>query len=281
MKIAITGAAGLFGHALVKIFGERHTVTPLTHQDVDITCEDAVEASLAKIKPDVVIHAAAIPNPDVCEENPARAYAVNVHGTRYITSAARKIGACTAYISTDAVFDGQKTTPYTENDPTGPATVYGRTKLRSEQIIQAAGEGWIFRVSVLFGPGKENFVDKGLRSVAAGKPYVVASDQVGNATYTIDAAQTIREIIEAGRYGIYHVANSGACTRLELARRAAEMAGIDSARITGKPLREMGRPAKRLAYSVMDCPALERAGIAPLRHWTEALAEYISSDLVI
>lgn len=278
MKIAITGAAGLFGHALVRVFGERHTVAPLTHQDVDITCEDAVEAVLVKTKPDVVIHAAAIPNPDVCEENPARAYAVNVHGTRYMAAAARRVGARVAYISTDAVFDGHKTTPYTEDDPTGPATVYGRTKLRSEQIIQAAGESWIFRVSVLFGPGKENSVDKGLRSAAAGKPYVVASDQMGNATYTLDAARTMREIIEAGRYGLYHVANSGACTRIELVRRAAEMAGIDPARITGKPLREMGRPAKRLPYSVMDCRALERAGLPPLRSWTEALAEYISSD---
>lgn len=278
MKIAITGAGGLFGYALVKVFGERHAVSPLTHRDLDITCEDAVQAVLAGIRPEVVIHAAAIPNPDVCEENPARAYAVNVHGTRHIVSAARRQGARAAYVSTDAVFDGRKTSPYTEDDPTGPATVYGRTKLLSERAVHAAGESWILRVSVLFGPGKENFVEKGLRSAAAGKPYVAASDQLGNATYTMDAARAMREIIEAGRTGLYHVANSGACTRLDLARRAAEIAGIDPARITGKPLGEMGRPAKRLPYSVMDCRALERAGFAPLRPWTEALAAYISSD---
>lgn len=276
MKVAITGAAGLFGHALVKVFGESHTVFPLTHQNVDITCEDAVDAVLAKIKPDVVVHAAAIPNPDVCEENPALAYAVNVHGTRYIVSAALRAGARVAYISTDAVFDGQKTSPYVESDPPAPATVYGRTKLRAEGITRAAGEGWVFRVSVLFGPGKENFVEKGLRRAAAGEPYVVAADQVGNATYTIDAAQKIREVIEARRYGLYHVANAGFCTRLELARQAAQWAGIDPARITGKPLKEMGRPAKRLPYSVMDCAALERAGFPPLRPWTEALKEYAS-----
>ncbi|MGH9352877.1 MAG: dTDP-4-dehydrorhamnose reductase [Terriglobia bacterium] len=281
MKVAITGAAGLFGHALVQVFGERHTVCPLSHEDMDVTREDEVDAVIARIKPDVVVHAAAIPNPDVCEENPARAYAVNVHGTRYLAAAARRAGARVAVISTDAVFDGQKTSPYTESDPPAPATVYGRTKLRAENITRAAEEWWIFRVSVLFGPGKENFVEKGLRRVAADEPYVVAADQLGNATYTIDAARKIREVIEAQRFGLYHVANSGSCTRLELARHAAELAGLDPAGITGKPLNQMGRPAKRLPYSVMNCAALERAGFSLLRPWTEALEgyleEYVSS----
>ncbi|MGH9400528.1 MAG: dTDP-4-dehydrorhamnose reductase [Terriglobia bacterium] len=275
MKVAITGAAGLFGRALVQVFGERHAVSPLAHEDLDITREDEVEAVLSKIKPDVVVHAAAIPNPDVCEENPARAYAVNVHGTRYVAAAARRAGARMATISTDAVFNGQKTSPYIESDSPAPETVYGRTKWRSEIITEAANEWWIFRVSVLFGPGKENFVEKGLRRIAAGEPYVVAADQTGNATYTIDAARKIREVVEAKRYGLYHLANDGFCTRLELARRAAELAGLDPGGIRGKPLSQMGRPARRLPYSVMDSAALERSGFSPLRQWTEALEEYI------
>lgn len=275
MKIAITGAAGLFGCALVRIFQDGHTVLPLTHAELDITQKAQVEAALANNRPDVVIHAAAIPNPDTCEEDPARAYAVNVHGTRFVADAARATGARVAYISTDAVFDGLAIRPYRETDPTGPATVYGRTKLRAEAIVQEASEFWIFRVSVLFGPGKTNFVEKGLRQIEAGKPYVVASDQIGNASYTLDLARKIREVIEAGKFGLYHLANTGSCSRLDLARRAAEIAGLDPARITGLPLDQMGRPARRLKYSVMEFEALRKEGFSLLKPWDEALRDYV------
>lgn len=275
LKIAITGAAGLFGYALVQIFRDGHTVIPLTHAELDITQKEQVDAALANNRPDVVIHAAAIPNPDTCEENPALAYAVNVHGTRFVADAARAVGARVAYISTDAVFDGLAGRPYRETDPTGPVTVYGRTKLRAETIVREAGEFWIFRVSVLFGPGKTNFVEKGVRNIDAGKPYVVASDQIGNASYTLDLAQKIREVIEARMFGLYHLANSGSCSRLDLARRAAEITGRDPARITGLPLDQMGRPARRLKYAVMEFEALQKAGFSLLRPWGDALGSYL------
>lgn len=278
MKIAITGAAGLFGYGLTQVFNERHTVVPLTHGDVDITRAEEVEAVFSRIRPEIVIHAAAIPNPDTCEGDPARAYAVNVHGTRHVCGSARNCGARVVYISTDAVFDGlnRLKRPYREGDPTGPLTVYGRTKLRAEGIVQETGECWIFRVSVLFGPGKENFVDKGLRRIEEGKTYVAPSNQLGNASYTLDLARAMCGVIEAKKYGLYHLANSGSCTRLELARRAAEMAGLNALAITGKTLDEMERPARRLPYSVMDCNAFRQAGFPALRAWDEALQEYIA-----
>ena len=109
--------------------------------------------------------------------------------------------------------------------PPAPITVYGRTKLQAEQAVKTLERYWIFRVPVLFGPGKINFVEKGLRKVAAGEEYKVASDQLGCATHTVDAGLKIMEVAEAGRYGLYHLANQGACTRYELARAAAELAG--------------------------------------------------------
>lgn len=277
MKIAITGAAGLFGYALVQAFRDGHQVFPLTHADVDITRAEQVDAEIAEILPDVIIHAAAIPNPDVCETNPARACAVNVHGTRNVVRAAQTHSARVAYISTDAVFDGLASRPYRETDPTGPATVYGRTKLRAENIVRAPDNCfWIFRVSVLFGPGKTNFVDKGLRQIGGGQPYVAASDQLGNASYTLDLASRIRAVIEAQKYGLFHLANSGQCTRFELARRAAEIAGGDASLVAGVPLAKMNRPARRLQYAVMDFEALRREGFAPLRAWNEALEDYLA-----
>jgi dTDP-4-dehydrorhamnose reductase len=192
-----------------------------------------------------------------------------------VADAARRVGASLAHISTDAVFDGRKVTPYVETDPTAPITVYGRTKLQAEQAVKTLDRYWIFRVSVLFGPGKINFVEKGLRKVAAGEEYKVASDQLGCATHTVDAGLKIMEVAEAGRYGLYHLANQGACTRFELARTAVELAGLDPAKVIGVPDTLMQRRAPRLKYAVMEMKALGHAGFALPRHWREALADYV------
>jgi dTDP-4-dehydrorhamnose reductase len=275
MQVAITGARGLFGCGLVEVFSAHHAVTDLAHQDADITHADELRAIFAKLRPDIIIHPAAIPDLDICEADPDRAYLVNVSGTRNVVDAARSIGAAVAYISTDAVFDGQKRAPYTETDPALPITVYGRTKLHAEGIVRELAEHWIFRVSVLFGPGKTNFVEKGLRGIAAGNEWIVAADQMGSATYTLDAAEKIREVVEAHRHGLFHLSNQGACTRLDLARRATDLAGLDLSKVVGKPSREMGRRAPRLEYAVMEMRALVQAGFAAPRLWQDALEEYI------
>lgn len=275
MKVAITGAAGLFGHGLVQVFRNRHEVFALTRGDADITKADAIRAALARIQPEVVVHPAGIPDLDICEADPAKAYVVNVHGTRHVAEAAAELGAAVVYISTDAVFDGKKQSPYLESDPAVPPTVYGRTKLRGEEIVRALPRHWVFRVSVLFGPGKTNFVEKGLRKISAGETYQVASDQLGCATYVPDAARKIVEVVEARLYGLYHLSNQGACSRLELARRAAELAGLDPATVIGIPSEQMGRRARRLKYAVMEMAALKQAGFTLPRPWQDGLGEYI------
>ena len=277
MKIAITGAAGLFGHGLAQVFSTRHEVFPLTHSDMDITNGDDVLSVLKKIMPEVVVHPAGIPDIDICEADPAKAFLVNFHGTRNVVDAAREVGAAVAFISTDAVFDGKKTTPYAESDLPRPPTVYGRTKLRAEQFVLGNPNHFAFRVSALFGPGKTNFVDKVLRKIRAGEDVTVASDQLGSATYTLDAAQKIMEIVEARRPGLYHLSNLGACTRLELAQGAAELAGLDKRKVIGKPSDQMGRRATRLKYAVMEMAALAKAGFAPPRPWQGALTDYVRS----
>ena len=202
MKIAITGAAGLFGYGLAQVFSARHEVFPLTRSDMDITKGDDVRSVLRKIMPEVVVHPAGIPDIDICEADPANAFLVNFHGTRNVVEGARETGSTVVYISTDAVFDGKKTTPYTESDPPRPPTVYGRTKLRAEQFVLGNPNHFAFRVSALFGPGKTNFVDKVLRKIRVGEDVAVASDQLGSATYTLDAAQKIMEVVEARRPGL-------------------------------------------------------------------------------
>jgi dTDP-4-dehydrorhamnose reductase len=279
MKVAVTGATGLFGHGLVEIISKRHTTFSIGRAEADITRFEEVRAAFQKSRPDVVVHAAANPSPDACEMDPAQAYLVNVHGTRHVTEAAREVGAAVAYISTDAVFDGESQTPFKETDPTISPTVYGRTKLRGEHMVAALPSYWIFRVCVLFGPGKVNFIEKGLRAMAAGQSYVVASDQTGNALYTLDGAQKILEVVESGRSGLYHLTNQGICTRYELARYAAEKAGLDVSKLNGVPSDQMGRPGKRLKYSVLEMRALKEAGFSQLRPWQAALDDYLGTLL--
>ena len=277
MRVAITGAAGLFGSGLAEVFSARHTVFRLTRADVDVTKADEVRRVLSKLRPDVIVHPVAIPDPDICETDPEKAFLVNVEGTRHIVEAARGLGASVAQISTDAVYDGKKQVPYLESDPINPPSVYGKTKAQADEIVQTLPHHWIFRVPVLFGSGKTNFVEKGLRKLAAGEEVVVASNQIANALYTLDGARTIMEVVGAGPFGIYHLANQGVCTRFEVTRLAAELAGLDPNRVIGRPLDQMGRLAPRLKYSVMEMGALKRAGIDSPRPWKEALAEYIQS----
>ncbi len=275
MKVAVTGANGLLGQAVVEAARGAHQVYPLTRAGADITQFSQVHGVLTKLRPEVIIHTAAIRDLDLCETDPARAFLVNFHGTRHVVEAAREIGAQVAHISTDAVFDGKKSSPYSESDPTNPPTVYGRVKLRAERSVQTLPRYWTFRISILFGPGKVNLVEDALRKVGAGQDVLAPADQTANATYAPDAAQKIIEVIESGRHGLYHLSNQGACSRWELVRRGVELAGLDAARVKAVSLAEMGRPAARLHYAVMEMKALASAGIALPRPWPEALAEYV------
>jgi dTDP-4-dehydrorhamnose reductase len=276
LLIAITGAAGLLGRGLTQRLSERHTLFPLTRQDLDITNSEQAHHVFAKLKPQIVIHSAASPDIDWCELHPEEVWRINAEGTRVIRDAAHAAGATLALISTDAVFDGTPGPPWRESDPPNAKAVYGKTKIAAENYTRENPEHWIFRVSVLFGPGKINFVEKGLRAIQHGETYPAASDQLGTATYTLDAADLMDAIFRSGRYGTFHVANSGACTRYELASKAAEFADLDSSKVLARTRAEMNRPGPRNANAVMDLAGLVSAGIAPPRHWSDALRDYIS-----
>lgn len=284
MRIVVTAANGLFGSGIVKVLRGQHDLVPLTRADADITNQNEIRATLHRVNPDVVIHTAANPDPDYCQLHPEEARGVNVGGTKNVVAAAKEFGFALAFISTDAVFDGAKSTPYVETDPPHPISVYGETKLAAEGEVRQLERHWIFRVSVLFGPGRDsggspgklNFIEKGLRKIANGESYVVASDQVGSATYTLDAAQSMQQVIESQRYGLYHLSNQGSCSRIELAQRAAQLAGFDPSLVKGLPLDQMGRPGPRPKYAVMQMQAVREAGFTLPRPWEKALTEYVN-----
>jgi dTDP-4-dehydrorhamnose reductase len=279
MKILVTGAAGLLGKGLVQVFAENHDVTGVTHQDADITNSAAMRELLARAKPDIVVHTAAIPDIDECELHPDKAFRVNADATRELAAATDDLGAAFAFISTDAVFDGKSERPYVETDPVNPPSVYGRTKVSAEEYVSEHQRHWIFRVSVLFGPGKANFVSKALSKAMDNERYVAASDQLGSALYTLDGARTMLKVFSSAPFGTYHLCNHGACTREELARKAIELAGLDPSVVIGRPMDEMSRPGPRLKRAVMEMRALSQAGIALPRRWEEAAKDYVAMQL--
>ncbi|GAC1440325.1 MAG: dTDP-4-dehydrorhamnose reductase [Terriglobales bacterium] len=275
LRIGITGANGLLGKGLGQILKKRHHLFLLTRSDADLTNIDQVMRALRSLHLDVLIHTAAIADPDICEINPKQALEINLGGTANLVTAAKELGFALALISSDAVFDGSKQKPYIESDTTHPLSVYGQTKVAAEnELKMRLHRQWIFRVSVLFGPGKVSFVDKCLKALEEGKTCVAASDQIGSATYTLDAAEKILEVVEARRYGTYHLSNSGECSRLELFRHVASLAGLDATRVIGKTLAQMERPAPRPRYNVMKMEALEKAGLLLPRNWKDAVRAY-------
>ena len=279
MKVAITGANGLFGHALVQVIGAAYQVLPMTRADADLTRLTDLRRVVLAARPDALIHTAGAPDPDKCERNPDYAFQTNVVATRNVVDVAKELAIPVAHISTDAVFDGLANSPRTESDPVNPISVYGKTKLLAEQAVMQLKGYWIFRVSILFGPGKENFISKGLQALRSGNTYTVAADQIGTATYTLDAAGKILETMESDHFGLFHLCNTGVCSRLDLMGQAAISAGLPTINVVGKSLSEMSRPAPRPKYAVMEMKALKMAGIAPPRNWQTALAEYITTLL--
>ncbi len=275
LRLAVTGAAGLFGAGMVRVMSPTNDVLGLTRVHADIRDRQALRRHLAGFRPDVIIHSAAIPSPDVAEQDPQLAHDVNVGGTEAVLDLAKELDAAVVLISSDAVFDGRKQSPYVESDPPNPISVYGRTKLLAEEVVRPYGKHFIFRVSVLFGRDKRDFISKGLDLIREGHDYVVALDQVGSATYVDDAAETILAVLRARTYGTFHLSNTGVCSRYDLALEAAALARLDQGKVIGVPLASMNRPGPRVPSSVMALDALAKHGFPAPRDWKAALREYI------
>jgi dTDP-4-dehydrorhamnose reductase len=260
-KTILFGAQGMLGHALQEVFPHAQFIG---HRDVDITDEDAIMKLMRLERPAIVINAAAYTDVDGCEDNRVYAFAVNGNGPGYIAHACDEVDAILVHFSTDYIFDGTKT-EYREDDRPNPINIYGESKLLGEISIAKNLQNYrIVRTSWLYGSHGKNFVDT-IFTLSRQMPVVrVVYDQVGKPTYTIDLANKIPEIIACDP-GKYHITNDGQCSWYEFAS-----AFIPNA--TPCSTEEFPRKAKRPAYSV-----LTNTKTPPLRHWKEAVKEYIQT----
>ena len=273
LRILVTGAGGQLGTDLVRNRG-RHEIIAATRSMLDVGERDAVLAAVTSSAPDLVIHAAAWTAVDACESDPERAYRVNAFGSRNVAEAARMAGSHLVAVSTDYVFDGSKREPYSEWDPTGPLSVYGRSKLAGEDEIRALLPGaTIVRTAWVCGAHGSNMVKTILRLASGGGPLRFVDDQHGCPTFTDDLARMLLRLGIARRPGLFHVTNQGPTTWYGFARDVLAAAGEDPDRVVpiGTAELQPPRPAPRPANSVLDNAALRMSGVALLPDYHEPL----------
>jgi len=288
MRILVTGVAGMLGSTLCPILresGHRVWATDVDTSDegikyLDVRSYEQVKEIIEEIRPDMVMHLAAETDVDRCELEPDHAYLTNTIGTQNVALICQKHDIEVVYISTIGVFDGDKHEPYTEFDEPNPINVYGRSKLEGEKIVQnllkryyIVRAGWM----VGGGPGKDKkFVAKIIKLLDKTGELKVVTDKIGSPTYTVDFSRCLADLIETGYYGLYHCTNEGYASRFEVARKTVEFLGRSD--ITIKPVSSayFPLPAPRARSEMSKNYKLELLGMDRMRHWEEALKEYVT-----
>lgn len=284
----VTGAGGQLGRCLVARLQDdpaNELAAGFDRRALDIAdaaALDRVFDTMPGGAPDVVVNAAAMTQVDRCETEPQEAAAANTTGPAALAQLCQELGARFVHVSTDYVFDGAGTRPYTETDPTSPRSVYGSSKLEGERrVLAAQPEAIVVRTAWVFGPGR-NFVRTILEAAARVRrgeapPLRVVDDQRGSPSYAGDLADGIVRLVDANARGLVHLTNAGVATWWELARAAVDAWGHPELAIEKVRTEEFPRPAPRPAWSVLDNAKAEGLGVR-LRDWREGLRSYLESD---
>ena len=275
----VTGAAGQVGSRIVRLLeASGDVVAGLTHASLDVTSAAAVDDAVATHRPDVVLNLAAYTAVDAAESDVDGAAAVNVDAPRLLARTLARRGGRLVHVSTDYVFAGDADRPYEPDDPTGPRTVYGRTKLAGEQAVRAElpDAHHIVRTAWVHGGPGANFVDTMIKLESAHETITVVDDQVGSPTWAQDLAAALVSLGRSGAApGTLHFANAGTASWWELARATFAAIGADPERVRPVGSAEFVRPAPRPAWSVLSLASWTGAGLPAPRPWQEALAASI------
>jgi len=280
MKIFIAGAKGMLGQDVCALLeSEGHVLDQSDLDDLDLCNREAVWERLSRCNPDLIINCAAYTNVDGCESDVISAYKGNAVIPAILAMAANKLNTILVHISTDYVFDGEAHVPYTEGDTPNPTSIYGKSKRLGEMnVMNLTNRYFILRIQWLYGRHGKNFV-KTMLSLAKSQPALnVVNDQLGCPTYTRDVAGAIAEMIKTEAYGVYHVSNGSYCSWYQFAKDIFEIADIDM-QVNPCTTESFPRPAKRPGFSVLDNTYFAASGFTPLRHYKEALRDYLKEEL--
>ncbi|MEN3332804.1 MAG: dTDP-4-dehydrorhamnose reductase [Blastocatellia bacterium] len=270
--ILITGATGTLGRAFARLCAARGlSYALMSRREMDIADRQSVQAALSRLKPWAVVNAAGYVRVDDAERDAARCMRENSDGPAVLAAECAALGIRLVTFSSDLVFDGAQTAPYVESDRVAPLNVYGASKAQVEaRVLQCLPSALVIRTSAFFGSEDEyNFVTQALRTLSAGQMFVAANDLLVSPTYVPDLVNASLDLLIDGEQGIWHLANAGAITWVDLARLAASIAGISGERLKARPAATLGFIARRPSYSVLRS---ERGDLMPSLE--EALMRY-------
>lgn len=249
MRILLFGANGQLGHAVRKELAH-HEITPIAYPEADITQLEAMQRTIERFAPDLVLNAAGYTDVDGAEQQVELAYRVNALGPRNLALSTKKTGIPLLHVSTDYVFDGEKTSPYHEWDRPNPLSVYGASKLAGEEAVRNFNDRhYIVRTAWLFHTVGNNFV-RTMYGLAAQPEVRVVCDQVGSPTFAPHLAKAMGRLIAQPAYGTYHLAGSGMASWYELTKVLYEALDTKTM-VTPVPRSEFPRPARRPKFSAL------------------------------
>jgi len=282
MRLLITGCRGQLGTALVHQ-GVAHEIISVAHDEMDITDAVGISSHVGKIRPDVIINAAAYTSVDKAESDHKQAFAVNRDGPANLAQACSGLSIPLIHVSTDYVFDGTKKGAYSEEDAIAPLGVYGESKASGESAVrEACPEHLILRTSWVFSAQGNNFVKTMLKLGGEREKLGVVADQFGKPTSAAELARLILEILPAvdGRWGTYHLAQPDVTSWYGFAETIFEEAKHQGMRLKVRQVdaidtEDYPTPAKRPANSELNCTKLESTFGVQIRPWRESLADVI------
>jgi dTDP-4-dehydrorhamnose reductase len=283
LKVFLIGVDGQLGTDIEQVFLSKgievHGLIGL--KEIDICDYDDSFEKIASSRPDMVINTAAFHNVDLCEDELEMAFKVNVGGVKNIAGICRKMDIPLIHFSTDYVFDGSKSSPYLEDDCPRPLSIYAISKHGGERVVQyMLDKYYLVRLSGLYGhagctgKGNMNFIETMLKLAESKKEIRVVNDQVLTPTSTIDVAEKLSELIMTGKYGLYHMTNTGSCSWFEFANEIFRSMDKNIGLVPVSS-EEFDARAIRPKYSVLNNANLKDIGISDLRHWKIALKNYL------
>jgi dTDP-4-dehydrorhamnose reductase len=296
-KVLVIGSDGQLARAIIHSAPQQYQISTLNREKLDITKADSVREAIQQLTPDLVINGAAYNAVDKAQgEGAADALSINALGVANLALASLEVGARLVHFSTDFVFDGRKTSPYLETDATGPLSIYGASKLCGENIcISTSPRNIAIRVCRLFGPVYQDGAGTGRKPggnfpalmVRLGKEREslrVVNDQIGSPTYTPDLAAATWQLIgiiqsggSGGEGGLFQLSNDGEVSFADYAEEILRRAQVNC-KIEHVSSAEYGAPARRPLYSTFSNKKAHSLGVTPLRHWSEALDEFLRAS---
>jgi len=284
VKILVFGRIGQLGSALAEVLSDRYETRFIDQPELDLTAPESVRDHVQTYQPSIVINAAAYTAVDRAETEPELAHVINARAPGSLAYACEEAGAVLIHYSTDYVFDGTASMPYTETAATAPTGVYGQSKLAGEiAVASAIPRHVILRTAWLYSAVGHNFVKTMLKLANSGQPIRVVADQIGSPTYAQDLARVTRGIIEVLNntredcFGLYHVTNTGTTSWYGLAQEVFRLTAHQDVVVQPISTEEYPTPAPRPAYTALDCSKLERVFGLTLPSWRDALARCIDS----